>query len=184
MIVTDSTGLIHLLSQSPPQVLDPNTGRHVSEVRARVEYYLSELHRKKEKVLIPTPVLAELLILGDHDSPSIYNKLRRSAVFRIASFDDRAAIELSIMTGKAIKAGDKKAGSTASVAKVKYDRQIIATGIVNRAHTVFSDDENVIRFAKAHGIMVVSIWDLPLPPQDAQPLLWDQLRDENEKETA
>lgn len=64
------------------------------------------------------------------------------------------------------------------MAKVKFDRQIIATARVNRAKSIFSDDENVGKFALAHAMTVISIWDLPLPPQDAQPKLWENLVDD------
>lgn len=82
------------------------------------------------------------------------------------------------MTSSAMVAGDKKAGSTASMAKVKFDRQIIATGRVHRARSIFSDDENVGKFARAHAMTAISIWDLPLPPKDLQPKLWEHLEDE------
>jgi hypothetical protein len=55
--------------------------------------------------------------------------------------------------------------------------RVIATARVNRAGKIFSDDENVGKFALAHSMTVISIWDLPLPPQDAQPKLWEHLTD-------
>jgi hypothetical protein len=82
------------------------------------------------------------------------------------------------MTGSALKAGDRRSGSTESMAKVKFDRQIVAIAKVNHAHAIFSDDENIRKFAIANGVNPIAIWELPLPPVDAQPTLWEHMSDE------
>jgi hypothetical protein len=178
MIVFDTSGLLHLLDPNVPAETDPTTGNPVTDAQKRIEYFVSELHDRGEKILIPTPVLAELLILAGPEGPAIFAKLSKSAVFQIEPFDERAAIELSIMTAAALKSKDKKSGSTASMAKVKFDRQIVASARVNRAHTIFSSDVNISKFAIAHGLKVIALWDLPLPPQAAQTTIWEHLKNE------
>lgn len=180
MIVVDTSGLLLLLDPSAKAPVDPNTKLAVSDVQSRVQFYISELHAKREKVLIPTPVLSELLILAGDAGPAYYDKLSKSVAFEIAPFDDRAAIELAIMTGSAMKKGDKRSGSTESMAKIKFDRQIIAIGRVRGAHCLFADDENARNFAKNNGMNVIGSWELPLPPKDRQVTIWEHLRDDEE----
>lgn len=67
------------------------------------------------------------------------------------------------MTREAAEAGDKKSGSEQPWQKVKFDRQIIAIARVVGASKIYSDDENLAKFAKRIGIEVISIWDLPIP---------------------
>ena len=50
----------------------------------------------------------------------------------------------------------------------KIDRQIVACGIVERATSIFADDQSVTRLARSAGMGVVSSWELPLPPEDPQ----------------
>jgi hypothetical protein len=42
---------------------------------------------------------------------------------------------------------------------------------VNGAHTIYSDDEDVEKFAKRCGIAVVKTWELPLPAAEQTNLL-------------
>jgi hypothetical protein len=72
-----------------------------------------------------------------------------------------AAIEL---TDRGKSGKGKKGGSDAPYQKVKFDRQIVAIAKVNRAHTIYSDDADVRKFATKAGIKAVPTWDLPIPP--------------------
>jgi hypothetical protein len=94
--------------------------------------------------------------------------MRRSAVFRIMPFDSLAAIEAAAMTRTAIDAGDKRGGSEATWAKVKFDRQIVAIAKITQATAIYSDDADVRAIAAAEGIPVIGLAELPLPPQNPQ----------------
>lgn len=78
-------------------------------------------------------------------------------------------------TKAAIDAGDKRGGQTGEWAKIKYDRQIVAVASVERATTIYSDDDGVRAFATAQGLRVISVRELPLPPIDPQGDLLDAL---------
>ena len=98
----------------------------------------------------------------------IKRKSVSASVFQVEAFDVRAAVELAIITAKALKAGDKKAGSTASMAKMEFDRQIIAIANVNGASLIYTNDNNLAKFAESRGIEAIALWDLPVPPEDPQ----------------
>jgi hypothetical protein len=83
-------------------------------------------------------------------------------------FDQRAAVEVAAAPREALAAGDKRGGSDSPWAKIKFDRQIIAIARVEGATTIYSDDDDIVRFAKSYGIAVIRVCDLPLPPEDAQ----------------
>jgi hypothetical protein len=46
---------------------------------------------------------------------------------------------------------------------VKFDRQIVAVAKVNGAHTIYSDDDDVRKFATKAAMKVIATWDLPVP---------------------
>jgi hypothetical protein len=119
-------------------------------------------------VTVPTPVLSELPVRAGAAGPEYLETLNRSARFRIADFDQRAAVEVAAPTREAIASGDKRGGSASPWAKIKFDCQIIAIARVAGATTIYSDDADIARFAKGAGIAVVRIQDLPLPPEGAQ----------------
>ncbi|NCC41839.1 MAG: PIN domain-containing protein [Gammaproteobacteria bacterium] len=94
--------------------------------------------------------------------------LGKSAAFKIVDFDQRAAVEVAAAIREAIDGGDKKAGALGTWAKVKFDRQILAIAKVEGASVIYSDDDDIARFAKNSGIQVIPIRDLPLPPEKPQ----------------
>jgi len=73
---------------------------------------------------VPTPVLSEILVrAGPAASQEIVEKLNRLAVFRLESFDARAAIEVAAMTrGALAETGKKRGKATGPWAKIKCDR--------------------------------------------------------------
>ena len=94
--------------------------------------------------------------------------LSGSARFKIVPFDTRAAVELAALTREALATGDKRSGSTAPWAKVKFDRQIVAIARTEGAELIYSDDEDLRRCALNVGIVVLGIAELPLPPDEPQ----------------
>jgi hypothetical protein len=66
--------------------------------KERIEALVVELEKSGTKIIVPTPVLSEVLVrAGATASQQIVEYINGAAVFRIASFDARAAIELAAM---------------------------------------------------------------------------------------
>ena len=74
----------------------------------------------------------------------------------------RAREAVSLLAGANCLDG-KRGDSDATWAKVNFDRQIVAVAKVNGASVIYSDDIELIKFAKRIGIEAVSSWDLPEP---------------------
>lgn len=134
----------------------------------RIDHLVNELGRTNSKLIIPTPALSEALVYAGADaSQKIVEELTKYAVFQIAPFDTRAAIELAAMARAALGRRHKR-GDNLTYAKLKYDRQIVAIAKVNGATTIYSDDDDVRTIGAEAGVEVKGLADLPLPPQSPQ----------------
>ncbi len=167
MVLFDASMLSLLLHPGAKTVTDPK-GKPITDAQSRVEYLVDGLDKGKTKILIPTPALAEFLVLVGPAGPQYLEKINDRTCFKIVGFGERAAVEVAIQLRKALNLGNKKSGSTGTWAKVKFDRQIVAIAKVEGVTIIYSDDEDVARFAKVENIDVRGIKDLPLPPVEAQ----------------
>jgi hypothetical protein len=83
MVVFDASVLLLLLDpdSSPPR--DPKTNKPVEHTKGRIEHLIVSLERQREKVIIPTPVLSEVLVRAGTAGPAYLEELNRSARFKI-----------------------------------------------------------------------------------------------------
>ncbi len=168
MVVIDATMLLLMLRPGTP-VPSGSNGLPVDRPKDRIDYLVQQLDKAKTKIIIPTPALGEALVrAGAAATQQIVDHLQKFAVFSIEPFDTRAAIEVAAMSREALAKGNKRGVSNATWAKVKYDRQIVAIAKVHGATTIYSDDGDISALAKRAKINVISLADLPLPPQKAQ----------------
>ena len=150
-------------------ILDDNAKASLPNARERVEYLINCLSKEGERIVIPTPALSECLVHAGPAGPGYLAILGKRAVFRIASFDERAAVEAAFRTWAARQRGQPKGGSPEiAKAKIKFDRQIVAIAKVEGATAVYADDGNVIAYAREAGMEGYLLADLPEPPEDPQ----------------
>lgn len=168
MVVIDATTLMILLRPGIPVPGGPN-GVPIDRAKERIEYLVQQLEKAGTKIVIPTPALSEALVrAGVTGSQEILEKLQKFAVFRVEPFDQRAAMEVAAMSRDALARGNKRGQSNATWAKVKFDRQIVAIAKVHGATAIYSDDGDIRALGQKAKISVVSLADLPLPPEDRQ----------------
>jgi len=173
-VAFDATALLLLLSTNVgvPKGAD---GQPIQYARERVDGFVSTLEDAGTRILIPTPALSEALVRVDPRLARLYlEKISRSSAFQVADFDERAAIEVAIMTKQAADAGDKRDGGEGPWAKIKYDRQIVAIARVNRATTILSDDHNLQKFGRLLRMHVIGVGDLPIPSEAGQLSMMEQ----------
>ena len=91
---------------------------------------------------------------------------RRSSHFRIAPFDERAAVEHAARQRRRTSSPSGRA--PVSRPKAKFDEQIIAIAAVEQAEIIYSDDPDIARRV-TDGVRAIGIAELPLPPEGLQP---------------
>ena len=97
MIVIDANVLIAWSAKKTPDL-----------VRARLQYMLETAAKEKERILIPTPALAEFLVRTDDATTEWLAELEKKSAVDVCSFDRKAAFECAFIERGAHKAGDKK----------------------------------------------------------------------------
>jgi predicted nucleic acid-binding protein len=169
MVVLDSSFLLLVIYDRVAVPKDPATGKPYEKGRERVEYLIDTLSDAKIPILIPTPVLAEVLVRAGAATAQLLARFKQIPLLKVGNFDERAAVELAQMTGAALKASRKKAPSDAPYQKVKLDRQIIAIAKVERATTIYTDDGDLAKLATAERIQAIGLGSLRMPPLKEQP---------------
>lgn len=170
MIVLDSTFLLLFVDEKVSVPKDPGTKKPYDKGRERIEQLIEQLSESKTPILVPTPVLAEILVRAGGATSEYLAKVRSVPGFRIGNFDQKAAVELALMTGAALRAGNKRsvAARDAPWQKVKVDRQIVAIAKSEGVSHLYSIDEDLRKLAQAEGIKALTLSDLPLPPAKIQ----------------
>lgn len=163
----DNTFLTLLLNEKAVSRPNPSTGKPAEHCRARIESLVDDLSTNGGTLIVPSLVLAECLC--HTTTPEAYmNVLSAYASIEVASFNKRAAYELSKIISEAQKAGDKRSGEKGNWQHVKMDRAIVAVAVVYGARTFYTDDDRQANFAKLAGLSVLHTWDLPISQKWAQ----------------
>ncbi len=140
----------------------------VSRAPERLEYLLRTLEEAGATIIIPTPALAEFLVLAGNEAPRYLKELTGSTVFDIVAFDQRAAVEAAEAEIRARESGDRKAGAQGPWQKIKVDRQIVAIAKVSEVDCLYSEDADVVKLGAQMGVDVRGMSKLPLQPEDPQ----------------
>jgi hypothetical protein len=172
MIAFDTTARSALFIPGSPLCKAGST-TPIKHGKERLSALVDRVAKSRDTILIPTPVLSELLVcLSPEKIGDLLTELNASVWFHVESFDSVAAVELAVRTSKAIAAGDKREGlADAPWTKVKFDRQIVAIAIANGASEIISDDPHIKAVGERWGIKVTSVDDLPIPAEFIPPPL-------------
>lgn len=173
MAVFDSTTLLYVLDPDAKAPIDPQTKQPVAYAKGRVDALIETFERARETVVVPAPVLSEVLVNAGGAAEDYVAMLDDNSRFRVVPFSQRAAIELSIMLNRAFKQSNWRAGTKVTRAEMKFDRQILAIARVEGENHIYTDDGPMSKFAKAEGLKVTATRDIPLPSQQRLPFARD-----------
>lgn len=176
MIVFDSTALSTVWVPGAI-ACSWKTKKPIRHARERVDALIERIAASGDVIVIPAPVLSEIIVKIPAKADEIVRRLRTSPWFRVEAFDTAAAVELGIRTARAIAAGDKREGSQADWSKVKFDRQILSIAIVINASQILSEDADLAALGERWGFPVTSIEELPIPAELVPPPLLADLPD-------
>ncbi len=168
MIAVDNTFLSALFFPKAGPPLDPATGKPIHRLEDRIEELIENLRTDRDKILIPTPVLSEFLYLAGNDGPLYLAEIDSDPVYFVAAFDQKAAIELAalnleIKRKRSNRQNKIDEAATDTKAKISFDKQIVAIAIANEVSTIYSDDHDLENFAGYASVLVIKMWQLPLP---------------------
>lgn len=166
MVVFDATYLLPLLWPDIPPPREDSSQAPVDGFRERIDYLIERLEKDRTKIIVPTPALSEILVRAGSAGAEYLDRINRSAAFRIAPFDARAAVEVAAITREALDAGNKRDDLEGTWAKIKYDRQIVAIAKVEGASVLYTDDRNIRKLGSRLGLTTIPIRDLPLRPKE------------------
>jgi predicted nucleic acid-binding protein len=180
VIVFDTTYLVVMLQEKFPPVKDRDN-KPVPKARERINYLVEQLSANNSIIIIPTPVLAEIMVRAGKAGPEYLNKLSNSSKFQLTPFDVKAAIEAAEIIRK-IK-DDNKGQPIDTWAKIKFDIQVVATAKAENSSVIYSDDSGIENHGRRAGITVRRICDLQLPPEPENETqsLFSDLEERNEE---
>lgn len=161
MIVVDANFLILLL--------DPEGAMgQIERGKDRILHFIEALVRDRAEIIVPAPVIAELVAGRVERIEEIVTILTRTRGFSVQPFDTVTAIQ----TGELIREVQDTIPPDQRLpgwkVAMKYDAMIAATARVRRAKAVCTADVGMARYLRGSGIDVILIGDLPLPPEDPQ----------------
>jgi predicted nucleic acid-binding protein len=173
LVVFDTQFLALLLHPGARLPNDPATNLPIQNAPARIELLVATLEDQNATILIPTPALAEFLVLAESDGPKYLSELKDLAAFKIEPFDELAAVEAGAMEVAARAMGDKRAGAEGDWQKVKVDRQVIAIAKTRGVVSIYSDDPDIRKLGERENLTVIGTHQLLAPDPESGKLDFD-----------
>jgi predicted nucleic acid-binding protein len=144
-------------------LFNPKSNASVERAPERIDGLIERLSSKKDKIVIPTPALAEILVALSKTGPKYIEKLKEFTCFQVRPFDERAAVEFGAVVRARSKTQQSKTRKGINRNKVKFDHQIVAIAKVQGAAVVYSDDKQLRAFAEECGMRAIGLADVPVP---------------------
>lgn len=163
-IVIDTNVLVQIMqNEGAKDLLDPETGQIVVSAFERAEALVDRIDALNGVVLLPAPVVSEYLLGIDRKSYQAHlNILNGLKCIEVSAFDQLAAIECALLvTNQEMKQLDPDS----KMAKLKYDRQILAIAIASGAKEIWTHDKQLYRRSKMMGLVAKSLAAINPKPQ-------------------
>lgn len=183
MIGLFDAGFIHILFDDRARVPRDSKGKPVVErAQARIDFLVQTISDRKDKIILPSPALAEFMLLASDRYRDYLTIIKRKAVFEIAGFDDPEAIELVEHWAKFGDGKKLKPRTAETWAKLKYDRQIVAIAATRRVECIYSTDGDLEKYAEQLTIKYCGLADLPAPPSQQPTLPFEEASHETQQD--
>ncbi len=149
MIVIDTNVLATLIAANPS-----------SEEYTNIISLFQDAKRKGYYIGIPTPVIAEFLVIDNDIRTQFFEIFKNNKSIKILPFDLKSAYECSDIEAYARKTGNKLhplPKESEPYQKVKIDRQILAIALSNNAKLLVTNDIPLKKISEAHGVLEVKL---------------------------
>jgi hypothetical protein len=107
MVIFDTTFLSQLLCEQSRPPLDPSSKQPIENAKERIECLIETLDAARQKIVIPTPVLTELLAVSSKPQ-ELLEKIAPSRWFFIHPFDQKDAVKCAELIRAAVNSAEKK----------------------------------------------------------------------------
>ena len=171
IVAVDSSVLLHLIDPHL-KVRAGQDGKVPDRCAERLEHFMHTLAERDGRLIIPTPVLAEVLVGAGEAGPRWLDTLHGRKSVRIVAFDEMAAIECAALT---LERSNHKLNGPRN--NIKFDEQIVAIALVENCDLILAEDDDIRKIAPSH-IEVQGVGSLELPPEDAQGRLFQHEADQ------
>ena len=131
--------------------------------KLRIDLLLKTLAARRQKVIVPAPAYSEFLIGAASARGDYQKRIAQSSVFRIAAFDEVAALECALLLSRVFSAKEQR---SITRTKIKFDWMIVSIAKTTPGLTrLYAGDADIARCATHAGVESVHVDDLPVPAQ-------------------
>lgn len=165
-ICLDSNCFASLIDVATTELLDANK-KPIAYARERLQHFIKS---ERPKIILPTPIYTELLLISSLDKDTLDEYLSMNSEFILSPYDLRAASTHASLEKPRVRI-DKRGGRTDTMAKLKFDRQILSICKSIKVDVIYSTDTDFWKDANYYGVTVKCPSTLHLPPDIRQPSL-------------
>lgn len=122
----------------------------------RFDLLLEQLTESTKQIVIPSPVLAEVLAAQNANENKILSIISNQSQIKISEFDQRQSIEFGHMFRSAQRGAENRNS-------FKFDLLILACARAEGASIIYTADKNLKKKAIRLGIQAISFNDLERP---------------------
>lgn len=109
MVAIDATTLLLLIDSKAKPPRDPNTQKPLEKCKERLEFLLETLTGAVTRVVVPAPVLSELLVRAGDARSEFLSEITSTYAFVVAPFATKAAVAAVISAGCRSQAATQEA---------------------------------------------------------------------------
>lgn len=163
-IVIDTNVLVQIMqNEGATDLISPIDGAVVDNAFKRAEALVERIEAVNGLVILPAPVVSEYLLGIDQSSYQIHlDIINSSKAIEVIAFDQIAAVECAMLvSNREMKTLDPDS----KMAKLKYDRQILAIAIASGAKEIWTHDKQLFKRSEAAGLTARSLADISPKPE-------------------
>ncbi|MGP3790314.1 type II toxin-antitoxin system VapC family toxin [Pseudomonas sp. B392_1p] len=163
-IAIDTNVLVQIMqNEYAKDLCDPETGEVIDNAFQRAQAFIERVETLKGVVVIPAPVVSEYLLGIEHSHYQAHlDTLNSVKSIEVLPFDQLAAVECAMLVSNQEM---KQLDPESKMAKLKYDRQILAIAVAAGAKEIWTHDKQLFNKAKAVGITAKSLAHIEPKPE-------------------
>lgn len=166
-ICIDSNYFAVLIDQATGDIRDRNNNV-IEFARERLLHFIKE---NTAEIILPSPVYSELLLISSVTADLLDKYLGNNGRFITCPYDVRSARILAEVEKPELTKGNKRSDRTETMARLKFDRQILSIAKRNNTEVIITSDKGFIKDACRYDLKTMCATEMELPPNIVQPKL-------------